>query len=286
MNKSKMPMNTANLATSASSASDAVLRYHHLTKEEKDRLQVVATSDDSQVVFYRPKRKVKKKRGAIDNSDLAPSLPRETGELKKKYLDAAAIDNNRGDVETAANIRREREQTSVNVRRQERNIRNDREQTSVNVRREERNIRKDREQPSANAPPHQGRDMRNDREQPSADAPHEHSGRNADWPNMSTESITATASRMGYCTRSAIHCMTRYKAIKIAQVLLAMYVGILTFADIGPPGGLRDTETGLIIDQASPERTARGLILINGTERAIVGATYFQVVCVGITRMR
>jgi hypothetical protein len=227
-----------------------MIGYHHRTKKD-------IGSADSQVVFYKPKAKEKKKRAAIDNSDLAPSLPRETGELKKKTPDVAAIDNNRGDVETAANIRRNQEQTSVNVRRKEGNIRKDREQTSVNVRRKGRDMRKDREQPSANA---------------------------TDKPNMSTKSITA--SRMGYRTRSAIHCMTRYKAIKIAQVLLAMYVGILTFADIGPPGGLRDTETGLIIDQASPERTARGLILINGTERAIVGATYFQVVCVGITRMR
>jgi hypothetical protein len=139
-------------------------------------------------------------------------------------------------------------------------------ETSVSVRRQERNIRNDREQPSTNAPPHQGR--------------------NNDRSNKSADSIAIPTSNMGYRTRSAINCMKRYKALKLAQVLLAVYIGILTFADIGPPGGLRDTETGLIIDQASPERTALGLIFVNGTERAIVGATYFQVVCVGITRMR
>jgi hypothetical protein len=89
---------------------------------------------------------------------------------------------------------------------------------------------------------------------------------------------------MSYRTRSAVKEMMRFKAIKITQVLFACYILFLTFADIGPPGGLRDTETGLIIDQASPERTERGLILINGTERAVVGATLFQVASVGIAR--
>ena len=68
------------------------------------------------------------------------------------------------------------------------------------------------------------------------------------------------------------------------QILLAFYVGFLTYANIGPPGGLRDTETGLIVDRASSERTAQGLILVNGTERPIVAATFFQVCCIGITR--
>ena len=77
----------------------------------------------------------------------------------------------------------------------------------------------------------------------------------------------------------------RYRTLKILQILLAFYVGFLTYADIGPPGGLRDQETGLIIDQASEERTERGVILVNGAERAIVAATSFQVVCIGITRM-
>jgi hypothetical protein len=249
INQTKMPKNEANLPTSARSTSDGVRGYRHLTEEEKNRLEIIA-SDDSQVVFYKPRRKKKKKRAAIDNIDLAASPPRETGELKKNKKKpiktvAAGIDNI-GRVDTAAN-----------------NIRSDREQTSVLARRQERSIRNDMEQPSANAP---------------------HQGRNTDRSNTSAEPITA--SRMGYRTRSAIHSMTRYKAIKLAQVLLALYIGILTYADIGPPGGLRDTVTGLIIDQASPERTARGLILVNGTERAIVGATYFQVVCVGITRMR
>jgi hypothetical protein len=79
--------------------------------------------------------------------------------------------------------------------------------------------------------------------------------------------------------------MVRFKLLKLLQVLLAIYVGVLTYADIGPPGGLRDPETGLIVDQESAERTEKGLILVNGVERSIVAATQFQVVCIGITRM-
>ena len=76
----------------------------------------------------------------------------------------------------------------------------------------------------------------------------------------------------------------QYQKLKLLQCLLAFYVGFLTYANIGPPGGLRDQETGLIVDQASSERKARGLILVNGSERPIVAATFFQVCCIGITR--
>jgi hypothetical protein len=79
--------------------------------------------------------------------------------------------------------------------------------------------------------------------------------------------------------------MVRFKVLKMIQVLLAIYVGILTYADMGPPGGLRDPETGLIVDQESAERTEKGLILVNGVQRAIVAATRFQVICIGITRI-
>jgi hypothetical protein len=91
--------------------------------------------------------------------------------------------------------------------------------------------------------------------------------------------------RMNYRSRSFVNELMRFRALKIAQVILAIYICVLTFADMGPPGGLRDTETGFIIDQASPERTERGVILLNGTERAIVGETQFQLVCIGIARM-
>jgi hypothetical protein len=79
--------------------------------------------------------------------------------------------------------------------------------------------------------------------------------------------------------------LMRFKVLKIIQVLLAIYIAILTYADIGPPGGLQDTETGLIVDQQSTERTEKGLILVNGVARAIVGVTKFQVACIGISRL-
>ena len=103
------------------------------------------------------------------------------------------------------------------------------------------------------------------------------------WPNSV---ITAFwSNRFGYYARSFFRSLMKYKAVKFLQVLLAFYVGFLTYADIGPPGGLRDQTTGLIVDQLSEERTENGLILVNGTERPIVASTFFQVVCIGITRM-
>jgi hypothetical protein len=91
--------------------------------------------------------------------------------------------------------------------------------------------------------------------------------------------------RMNYRIRSFVKELIRFRALKIGQLILAIYICVLTFADMGPPGGLRDTGTGLIIDQASPTRTERGVILLNGTERAIVGETQFQVACIGIARL-
>lgn len=90
---------------------------------------------------------------------------------------------------------------------------------------------------------------------------------------------------MGYRFRSFKESLLRFKGIKFVQIVLAIYITVLTFADIGWPGGLRDTETGLIIDRDSPERTEAGLILVNGTERAIAASTLFQVGCIGIARV-
>jgi hypothetical protein len=91
--------------------------------------------------------------------------------------------------------------------------------------------------------------------------------------------------RIGHNGASIVRGLLKYKMIKLLQCLLAVYIGILTYADIGPPGGLRDAETGLIIDQTSNHRTEHGLILVNGSERPIAATTFFQVVCIGITRM-
>ena len=95
----------------------------------------------------------------------------------------------------------------------------------------------------------------------------------------------AVKDRWNFRIKKAAKCFKQYRTIIIAQVLLAFYVGFLTYADIGHPGGLRDSETGLIVDRESPERTTNGIILVHGTERSIVAATRVQVACIGITRM-
>ena len=73
-----------------------------------------------------------------------------------------------------------------------------------------------------------------------------------------------------------------FRLLKALQVILAIIGGILT---LSPVVGLRDPETGLIIDQESTERTEQGLILVNDVQRAIVASSHFQVICIGITRM-
>jgi hypothetical protein len=79
--------------------------------------------------------------------------------------------------------------------------------------------------------------------------------------------------------------LLRHKAIKILQIILAVYVSVLTFAPMKSPGGLQDKETGLIVDP-SQERTDEGVIMYNGIERATIAETKFQVVAIGIARTR
>ena len=97
--------------------------------------------------------------------------------------------------------------------------------------------------------------------------------------------VESVASHSGYKRRSFLKTLLHFKVLKCAQVLLAVYICILTFANIGPPGGLRDPQSGLIVDKASQERTEKGLILVHGTLRAIVADTKFQVACIGIARI-
>jgi hypothetical protein len=74
--------------------------------------------------------------------------------------------------------------------------------------------------------------------------------------------------------------LTRYKVLKILQICLAIYVGAWTYA-----GGLRNPDTGMLVDPNSEERTSLGLILVNGSERPIVAETMFQLVAVYISRL-
>ena len=78
---------------------------------------------------------------------------------------------------------------------------------------------------------------------------------------------------------AALKKLSSYKVIVMIQVVLAAYAAIVPYAV------LRDEKTGLIIDPTSPERTEKGLLLVNGIERAIVADTLFQVVSVGICRL-
>ena len=82
--------------------------------------------------------------------------------------------------------------------------------------------------------------------------------------------------------RQLYRSLFRHKLLKIAQVMCALYIVFCTFSysSISP----RDPITGWILDTESPERTSRGVILINGAEQAIVATTSFQMVCLGITR--
>ena len=82
--------------------------------------------------------------------------------------------------------------------------------------------------------------------------------------------------------RQLFRSLFRHKLLKIAQVMCALYIAFCTFSysSISP----RDPITGWILDTESPERTSRGVILINGAEQAIVATTSFQMVCLGITR--
>ena len=75
--------------------------------------------------------------------------------------------------------------------------------------------------------------------------------------------------------------LMRFKILKAIQVALAIYICVMTYSYLG---GLQDPNTKLIIDPTSQERTNKGLILFNGKERALVGATRFQVFSIGISR--
>jgi hypothetical protein len=50
-------------------------------------------------------------------------------------------------------------------------------------------------------------------------------------------------------------------------------------------GGFINAETGFVVDEESEDRTEEGLILVKGTERAIVGESQFQVVAILIARL-
>ena len=66
--------------------------------------------------------------------------------------------------------------------------------------------------------------------------------------------------RLNYHVRSTVKHLLHFRVLKIAQVVCAIYICIMTLK-----GGLRDSETGVVIDMDSDERTERGVLLVNGT---------------------
>lgn len=84
----------------------------------------------------------------------------------------------------------------------------------------------------------------------------------------------------GYQLRSAWRQLIKHRGIKITQLLLVAFIMYYTY---GPPG-IQNPTTKLIVDEDDPSKTAAGLMVINGTERAIVGASQFQVAALGVAR--
>jgi hypothetical protein len=85
--------------------------------------------------------------------------------------------------------------------------------------------------------------------------------------------------------RALMKRLLRFKTLKATQLLLTIYVVLMTFADLGPRCNLRDPETGFIVDDESPERTEHGLILVHNVERAIIATSNFQVFCLAVARL-
>ncbi len=66
------------------------------------------------------------------------------------------------------------------------------------------------------------------------------------------------------------HEISPFWKIKLAQILCVIYILLLTFSY--PPIGIRDPNTNNIIDPASEENTANGVIYVNGDYRPVVAS--------------
>lgn len=90
------------------------------------------------------------------------------------------------------------------------------------------------------------------------------------------------------CAHRLRKYITKYGMVKFFQLLCGIYIVTVSFSKIGTFGewgGLRDPETGFIIDVSSEENTQRGVILIRGDERAVVANSVFQMVALAISRL-
>ncbi|KAL7465445.1 hypothetical protein ACHAXS_005802 [Conticribra weissflogii] len=79
------------------------------------------------------------------------------------------------------------------------------------------------------------------------------------------------------------HEISPFWKIKLAQILCVIYILLLTFSY--PPIGIRDPNTNNIIDPASEENTANGVIYVNGDYRPVVAIGGWQQFCLAMSRM-
>jgi hypothetical protein len=79
----------------------------------------------------------------------------------------------------------------------------------------------------------------------------------------------------------------KYWQIKVIQIVLAIYILVITFTPVGTfgkYGGIITSSVGYIVDPASPERTEDGVILNNGVLRAVIATNKFQMFCMAVSR--
>jgi len=99
-------------------------------------------------------------------------------------------------------------------------------------------------------------------------------------PNSTDPSNGLLFRCLSHKTRAFLKELFRFKVLKAFQIMCVIYIAAMTFTS-----KLWDPSTGLIVDQKSPKRTEEGVILTNGTERAIVAANHFQLVCLVVARL-
>uniref|UniRef100_A0A7S2A4J8 FAD-binding FR-type domain-containing protein n=1 Tax=Trieres chinensis TaxID=1514140 RepID=A0A7S2A4J8_TRICV len=74
-----------------------------------------------------------------------------------------------------------------------------------------------------------------------------------------------------------------FGTIKVAQILCAIYILVLTFSS--SPLGLKDPKSKEIVDIQSSQNTANGFILFNGDYRPIVAEGNYQKLCLAVSRI-
>jgi predicted ferric reductase len=94
-----------------------------------------------------------------------------------------------------------------------------------------------------------------------------------------------------YNIRSYVKNNVEFKSLLVTQLLCGVYILIVTFSyagALGVFGGARDPVTGTIVDPASPENTAEGIIQVTNFgrtfTRAVVASNDWEMVCLAVSR--